>query len=137
MNPTHPIGPFVGRFLVEEVATDRGLSPNTQKSYRDTIRLLFRFLAERHGTDPTCVTLEQVDATLLRDLKDHRGSSANTRNQHLTALRSLNRLTRPFDIGVLQSVSLSLWAGPTATGWSDNCRAGFAPARRKRLSPAH
>ena len=37
MNPTHPIGPSVRRFLVEEVATDRGLSPNTQKSYRDTV----------------------------------------------------------------------------------------------------
>ena len=97
MNPTHPIGPFVRRFLVEEVAAERGLSPNTQKSYRDTIRLLFRFLAERHGTDPTRVTVEQVDATLLReflrDLKDRRGSSAATRNQRLTALRSLFRFT--------------------------------------------
>jgi site-specific recombinase XerD len=97
MNPTHPIGPFVRRFLVEEVAADRGLSPNTQKSYRDTIRLLFRFLAERYGTDPTRVTVEQVDATLLREflrhLKDHRKSSAATRNQRLTALRSLFRFT--------------------------------------------
>lgn len=97
MNPTHPIGPFVRRFLVEEVATERGLSPNTQKSYRDTIRLLLRFLAERHGTDPTRVTVEQVDATLLReflrDLKDRRKSSAATRNQRLTALRSLFRFT--------------------------------------------
>jgi site-specific recombinase XerD len=97
MNPTHPIGPFVRRFLVEEVAAERGLSPNTQKSYRDTIRLLLRFLAERHGTDPTRVTVEQVDATLLREflrhLKDHRKSSAATRNQRLTALRSLFRFT--------------------------------------------
>ena len=97
MNPTHPIGPFVRRFLVEEVVAERGLSPNTQKSYRDTIRLLFRFLAERHGTDPTRVTVEQVDATLLREflrhLKDRRGSSAATRNQRLTALRSLFRFT--------------------------------------------
>ena len=89
MNPSHPIGPFVRRFLVEEVAAERGLSPNTQKSYRDTIRLLLRFLAERHGTDPTRVTVEQVDATLLReflrDLKDRRKSSAATRNQRLTA----------------------------------------------------
>ena len=26
---------------------------------------------------------------------------------------------------------------PIATGWSDSCRAGFAPARRRRLSTAH
>ena len=95
MNPTHLLGPFVRRFLVEEVAVERGLSPNTQKSYRDAIRLLFRFLAERRGTDPTRVTVEQVDAALLReflrDLQDRRGSSAATRNQRLTALRSLFR----------------------------------------------
>lgn len=95
MNPAHPLGPFVRRFLVEEVAAERNLSPNTQKSYRDTIRLLFRFLAERHGTDPTRVTVEQVDAALLReflrDLNDRRGSSAATCNQRLTALRSLFR----------------------------------------------
>jgi len=95
MNPAHPLGPFVRRFLVEEVAAERNLSPNTQKSYRDAIRLLFRFLAERHGTDPTRVTVEQVDAALLReflrDLNDRRGSSAATCNQRLTALRSLFR----------------------------------------------
>ena len=95
MNATHPLGPFVRRFLVEEVAVERDLSPHTQKSYRDTIRLLFRFLAERHGTDPTRATVEQVDAAVvrefLRDLKDRRGNSAATRNQRLTALRSLFR----------------------------------------------
>ena len=95
MNPTHPLGPFVRRFLVEEVAAERDLSPNTQKSYRDAIRLLFRFLSERHGTDPTRVTVEQVAAALLReflrDLKDRRASSAATRNQRLTALPYLEK----------------------------------------------
>ena len=97
MNPTHPLGPFVRRFLVEEVAAERDLSRNPQKSYRDAIRLLFRFLAERHGTDPTRGTVEQIDAALLReflrDLKDRRPSSAATCNQRLTALRSLFRFS--------------------------------------------
>ena len=46
-----------------------------------------------------------------------------------TSLRpawSLNRPGRPFVIGVLQPMSLPPSSAPTATGWSDSCRAGFA-----------
>jgi hypothetical protein len=41
------MGPFVRRFRIEELVEDRNLSPNTQKSYRDTIRLLFNFIVMR------------------------------------------------------------------------------------------
>ena len=54
-----------------------------------------------------------------------------------TSLRpawSLNRPGRPFVIGVLQPMSLPPSSAPTATGWSDSCRAGFAPAGEWRLS---
>ena len=95
MTDTHPIAPFVRRFLTEELMVNRDLSPNTQKSYRDTIRLLFRFLAERRSTEPTQVTVEQVDDALvrnfLRDLRERRGNSVATRNQRLVALHSLFR----------------------------------------------
>ena len=50
---------------------------------------------------------------------------------------SLNRLTRPFDARVLQSISLPPRTALAATNRSDSCCAGFAPARRKRLSTAH
>ena len=40
-------------------------------------------------------------------------------------------------IGVLQTTSLPPSSAPTATGWSDSCRAGFAPAEEWRLSTAH
>ena len=46
MANTHLIGPLVRRFLLEEVGRDRNLSVNTQRSYRDALRLLFHFLAE-------------------------------------------------------------------------------------------
>lgn len=95
MTDTHLIAPFVRRFLVEDVIVNRDLSPNTQKSYRDTIRLLFRFLAEQRSTEPTQVTVEQVDDALvrdfLRDLQERRGNSIATRNQRLVALHSLFR----------------------------------------------
>jgi site-specific recombinase XerD len=62
MSNHHLMGPFVRRFLIEELVAERNLSPNTQKSYRDTIRLLFNFVVQRYSTDPTRVTVEQVDA---------------------------------------------------------------------------
>ena len=93
MTDTHLIAPFVRRFLIEDMTVNRDLSPNTQKSYRDTIRLLFRFLAERRSTEPTQVTVEQVDAALVRDflldLRERRGNSTATCNQRLVALHSL------------------------------------------------
>ena len=95
MSNHHLMGPFVRRFLIEELVTNRNLSPNTQKSYRDTIRLLFNFVAQRYSTDPTRVTVEQVDAvvisTFLAHLENNRGNSIATRNQRLAALHSLFR----------------------------------------------
>ena len=60
--------------------------------------------------------------------------------QRSTSLRpawSLNRPGRPFVVGVLQPMSLPPSSAPTATGWSDSCRAGFAPAEEWRLVTAH
>ncbi|NQT85352.1 site-specific integrase [bacterium] len=95
MSEHHLMGPFVRRFLLEELVADRNLTPNTQKSYRDAIRLLFSFIADRHSTDPTRVMVEQVDAALVRSflahLEDDRGNSIATRNQRLAALHSLFR----------------------------------------------
>lgn len=91
----HLLGPFVRRFLLEEVVADRNLSPNTQKSYRDTIRILFEFVGERYSIDPTRVTVEQLDSALVRGflahLEDDRGNSVATRNQRLSALHYLFR----------------------------------------------
>ena len=38
---------------------------------------------------------------------------------------------------MLQSNSLPPCTAPTASGWNDSCRAGFAPAGTQRLSTAH
>ena len=57
-----------------------------------------------------------------------------------TSLRpawSLNRPRRPFVVGVLQPMSLPPSSAPTATGWCDSCRAGFAPAEEWHLVTAH
>ena len=95
MTDGHLLGPYVRRFLVEDVVVDRNLSINTQHSYRDALRLLFRFLAERHATEPTSVTVEQVTEDVVRSfltyLEQERGNSVATRNQRIAALHSLFR----------------------------------------------
>ena len=50
---------------------------------------------------------------------------------------SLSRPRRAPRLEVLQTMSLPPSSAPIATGWSDSCRAGFAPAERWRLLTAH
>ncbi len=91
----HVLGPFVRRFLLEEVVADRNLTINTQRSYRDAIRLLLRFMADHHATDATRITVEHVTPAIVRaflaHLAEQRGNSVATRNQRLAALHALFR----------------------------------------------
>jgi site-specific recombinase XerD len=95
MAEQHGLGRFVRRFLLEELIDDRNLSINTQRSYRDCIRLLLRFLADKHRIDPTRVTIEQVSPEVVREflanLEQARGNSTSSRNQRLAAIHSLFR----------------------------------------------
>lgn len=93
MTDQHLLGPFLRRFLLEDVVADRNLSLNTQCSYRDAILLFLRFMSERHSTEPTRVTVEQVTTEVVRSflvhLQEERGNSVATRNQRLIAIHSL------------------------------------------------
>jgi site-specific recombinase XerD len=95
MSDSHRLGPFIRRFLLEEIVADRNLTLNTQRSYRDSIRLLLHFMADHHATDPTRVTVEQVTAEVVRGflahLEEKRRNSVATRNQRLAAIHSLFR----------------------------------------------
>ncbi|HVC07290.1 MAG TPA: tyrosine-type recombinase/integrase [Solirubrobacterales bacterium] len=82
-------------FFTDRLVRERDASPHTIASYRDTIRLLLVFASKRTGKQPTRLTLEDLDATLISAFLDHlqreRGCSARTRNLRLTAIRSLFR----------------------------------------------
>ena len=57
------------------------------------------------------------------------------RSVHIVAARVVAEPPRAvLIVGVLQPMSLPPSSAPTATGWSDSCRAGFAPAEEWRLS---
>lgn len=82
-------------FFTDRLARERDASPHTIASYRDTLRLLLVFASQRTGKQPTKLTLEDFDATLISAFLDHlqreRGCGARTRNLRLTAIRSLFR----------------------------------------------
>jgi site-specific recombinase XerD len=40
-------GPWIRRFLLEHLVSDRNLARNTQQSYRDTLALLLPFVAKQ------------------------------------------------------------------------------------------
>lgn len=95
MSERHLLGPYVRRFLLEHVVADRNLSRNTQQSYRDAIRVLLRFMTDRHRLDPADLTVEHFSADVvrafLRYLEQERHNTAATLNQRLTVIHSLFR----------------------------------------------
>ena len=54
------LGPWVRRFLLEHLVGERGLARNTQQSYRDTLRLLLPFTAERAGKAIDRLAVEDI-----------------------------------------------------------------------------
>lgn len=93
MTESHPIGTYIRRFLLEYVVNDRCLSRNTQKSYRDTIRLLLQFLSQFYSCDATQLTVEQVTADAVRSFLTHRqkqnGSNSQSTSRNNPFLDSL------------------------------------------------
>lgn len=60
MSDANLLGPWVRRFLLEHLIADRGLSINTQKSYRDMLILLLPFMAARAGKPADRLTVTDL-----------------------------------------------------------------------------
>lgn len=95
MNDTRLLGPWVRRFLLEYLISDRNLSVNTQKSYRDMLRLLLPFASKTAGKATDKILVEDLSESCVRNflctLGDKRRCCASTRNQRLAGIRSLAR----------------------------------------------
>jgi len=83
------------RYFAIHLSRQRGASPRTVASYRDTIRLLLSFLAEQSGRPPERLLLADLDADHLLAFLDHlervRKNSVRTRNQRRSAICSFLR----------------------------------------------
>ena len=68
------LGPWLRRFLLEHLVGERNLARNTQQSYRDTLRLLLPFVAQRVKKPIERLKIEDLSAdrvrACLRDLED-------------------------------------------------------------------
>ena len=89
------LGYWIRRFLMEYLILDKNYSVNTQKSYRDTFRLLLPFIANRLHKTVENILVDDVDSSLilsfLNTIENERKCSISTRNQRLAAVASLAR----------------------------------------------
>src|SRR3954453_21824042 len=89
------LGPWVRRFLTEHMAGERNLARNTQRSYRDTLRLLLPAVARRARKPIDRLGVPDVSADrvpqFLNDLEEERGCGIATRNQRLAGIHALAR----------------------------------------------
>ena len=105
------LAPTLQAFFTERLVRQRQASPHTLAAYRDTMRLLLRFAAERRRLEPAKLEVSDLDAALVSTFLDHRehdhGNSIRTRNARLAAIRSLFRfaaLRHPEHAAVIQRV---------------------------------
>ncbi len=87
------LGPWIRRFLMEHLVSERNLARNTQHSYRDAIRLLLTFAAAQTRKKPDELLVPDIDADLLRaflrHIEEKRKCSISSRNQRLAAIHAL------------------------------------------------
>jgi site-specific recombinase XerD len=105
------LAPTLQLFFTERLARQRQASPQTVTSYRNTFRLLLRFLQQRTGKAPSSLDWDDLSAEAISAFLDHleagRGNSARSRNARLAAVRSLFRyaaLRHPEHAQLIQQV---------------------------------
>lgn len=83
---------WLRRFLEEYLVTERNLSSNTRKSYRDTFKQLLVFASEKQHVRTDLLIITHLDCNLvksfLQHIEDNRKCTVATRNQRLAAIRT-------------------------------------------------
>jgi site-specific recombinase XerD len=82
-------------FFADHLPKVRGMSPHTVCSYRDSVVLLLRFLAELHDRDVVKLDFDDLSPdsiiAFLAHLEENRHNTAATRNTRLAAIHSFAR----------------------------------------------
>jgi integrase/recombinase XerD len=101
MRDPRTLGPWLRRFLADYVVTERRLACNTQKSYRDSLKLLLPFISAKVRKSVDRLDVEDITPSrtlqFLAHLEEERGCSVQTRNQRLAAIRSFARFVASRD----------------------------------------
>src|ERR1700722_15820331 len=89
------LAPILEAFFTDRLMTQRGASPHTIASYRDTFTLLLGHIHQRTGELPAQLDLADLDpATIgafLQQLETTRATPPPTRTARRAAIRSLFR----------------------------------------------
>jgi integrase/recombinase XerD len=125
MSDTSLLGPWIRRFLLEHLAGERNLSPNTQKSYRDMLMQLLPFVAKKGGKTVDRVLVADLSGTIVRQFLNHlelnRRCGISTRNQRLGSIHALAKFigeNRPEYVswaGEIRQVPFKKFAVPAIT----------------------
>jgi len=122
MSERESLGPWLRRFLVEYIVTERNLARNTRTSYRDTFSLLLPFVSGKLRKPVDRLAVRDLTSGLvlkfLTHLEDDRGCSVRTRNQRLATIRAFARFVGSRD--------------PAHVEWCGHLR---AIASKKSMSP--
>jgi site-specific recombinase XerD len=105
------LAPTLQAFFTDRLVGQRNASPHTIAAYRDTLRLLLTFTADRTAKQPSALDIDDLDAPLIGAFLDHleheRHNSVRTRNARLATIRSLFRyaaLRHPEHAATIQRV---------------------------------
>lgn len=87
------LAPTLEAFFTTRLTGQLGASPHTIAAYRDTWRLLLRYITTTTAIPPAAIDLSLLDADLigrfLNHLQEERGNTVSTRNARLAAVHSL------------------------------------------------
>jgi integrase/recombinase XerD len=103
------LSPWVRRFLIEYVVTERNLARSTQLSYRDTLASLIRYASDKTHKRADLLDVDDLTRELivrfLSELQTQRECCARTINQKLAALHTFARFVGQYSPELLQ------WSG--------------------------
>jgi len=87
------LAPALQAFFTDRLALQRQASGHTIAAYRDALKMLIVFAAQRAGKAPSRLDIADLDAqtvgAFLNHLETGRGNSVRTRNARLAAIHSL------------------------------------------------
>ena len=87
MTTMNLLSPWIKRFILEYLINVRNLARNTQKSYRDTFKLMLPFIAKKVKKPIDSLTINDITPEAIKSfllhLESNRKCGVATRNQRL------------------------------------------------------
>lgn len=109
MEPMNNLFTLVHDFLMIALPKERKSSPNTIRSYKKALELLFDFVKERKNIPFNKLTFDDITrdvvSEFLQHLEENRNCSVSTRNQRLHCIRAFFRFAAQEDITVVKHLA--------------------------------